>query len=454
MAVSFLSDGLSAFLSLYPSSTDESTSASIIKKVGRQIFQLFSNVHHFISDNRQIFQLFPNTHHFISDNLQATTRLSDIPYQYAAMEFPPRFGSHPFECGIKNALLSALVDDEILEWERAGAGSSMHESSKKPSGIAVTRPIVIHVELQVDKPPHTASLVALCYAFALARRVRDRMRAQKPPTSTQEIRVEITEITADDMPFVGGNEAYEPFLRLLCAWSEISYSSVGQSWVFSDPSIVHILPYVVDRRHQKRLGPQFYPKDGTLLFRAPCPVCGQVKRDDYSSECRAPTITFRCMYHGQYALDIRMPDEAALLGCSARLYNLLVSMVYLLDTKTHHIRVTGGEYAGAYQEMFLYRPLAQWSAATLAAGRTPHIFYAPVIADWRGRQLSESRATTAHENMTEAHSDNWLCVFQHIGDGSEGGLRRIWEWMVALLSSSKRLMLQSHYSVEYLNRIA
>jgi hypothetical protein len=220
----------------------------------------------------------------------------------------------------------------------------------------------------------------------------------------------------------------------LYVWSDISYSIVGQSWVFSDPSIVHILPYVVNRRHQQRLGPQVYPKDRNLLFRAPCPICGRVNKDEFRSERRAPTIAFHCMYHGLYALDVRMPDKATLLGCNARLYNLLASMVYLLDTMTHHVRVTGGKYAGAYQEMFLYRPLAQWSATTLAAGRTPHIFYAPVIVDWSGLPLS-----TAHQKLMEMHSNYLLCVVKLIGDDIERGLRRIWKWMVALLWRSKRL---------------
>ncbi|KAF9766330.1 hypothetical protein IL306_001285 [Fusarium sp. DS 682] len=76
--------------------------------------------------------------------------------------------------------------------------------------------------------------------------------------------------------------------------------------------------------------------------------------------------------------------------------NLLRSMSHLLDIGTHHIRVTGSDYAGTYQEVFLYRPLAAWSTHTgLSAGRAPHILYAPLIADWSGAKLSKSLKAVA-----------------------------------------------------------
>ena len=113
--------------------------------------------------------------------------------------------------------------------------------------------------------------------------------------------------------------------------------------------MARILPYVVDRRQQKRLGPQVHPEDETLCFRAPCPICGRVNKAEFRRERSALTLTFHCMHHGQYALDAYMPDKAALLACNnARLYILLASMVYLLDTTKHHDRVTGGECAGGY----------------------------------------------------------------------------------------------------------
>lgn len=110
-----------------------------------------------------------------------------------------------------------------------------------------------------------------------------------------------------------------------------------------------------------------------------------------------------------------------------------------------------------YQEVFLYRPLAAWSAATgLAAGRTPHILYAPLIVDWSGAKLSKSLYVRegGYEAMKVFGTDG-LCSFarlksQFVDDDAEG-LRRIWQEVQGWLEDPRKLFRT--FSVDYLKRI-
>ena len=183
------------------------------------------------------------------------------------------------------------------------------------------------------------------------------------------------------------------------------------------------------------LGRQLSPKHGVLALRAACPVdgCGLVEKHGLRNAYAESAIPFQCPEHGKHAIRVSEPAEVARLEANAPTCNLIRGMAHLLDTKAHNIRVTGGDYAGTFQEMFLYRPLAAWSRETgLAAGRTtPHILYAPVIVDWSGAKLSKNLYVRegAYDVMKPLGTDG-LCSFErlraHFGDNGAEGLRRIW----------------------------
>lgn len=102
-------------------------------------------------------------------------------------------------------------------------------------------------------------------------------------------------------------------------------------------------------------------------------------------------ITFQCPYHGRHRVRSSSSTDLRRLEANAPSRNLIRSMSHLLDTETHHIRVTGSDYAGLYKEAFLYRPLAEWSVVTgHAAQRTPHILYSPLVLDWSDAKLTKS----------------------------------------------------------------
>ncbi|KAK3934131.1 hypothetical protein QBC46DRAFT_462783 [Diplogelasinospora grovesii] len=169
------------------------------------------------------------------------------------------------------------------------------------------------------------------------------------------------------------------------------------------------------------------------------------------------TITFHCPHHGPHTICVSNPADVARLEANAPLRNLIRSMSHLLDASAHHVRITGADYAGMYQEAFLYRPLAAWAAATgMAAGRTPHILYSPLIVDWSSAKLSKSLYVRegGYKAMKLLGTDG-LCSLAELkrqfnGNGAEG-LKAIWEEVEKWVKDPKKLFRT--FSVEYLQRI-
>jgi hypothetical protein len=220
-----------------------------------------------------------------------------------------------------------------------------------------------------------------------------------------------------------------------------------------------ILRYVTT--HHLTLGHQLSPKHGKLALRAACPVAGcslaekhgQLNTYHPSSSTDTERITLHYPRHGPHTIRLTNPREVARLEANAPTRNLLRSMSQLLDTRAHHVRVTGADYAGTYQEALLLRPLAAWSARTgLAAGRTPHILYAPLVVDWSGAKLSKSLyVREGGYDMMKVFGTDGLCSYrvlkERVGGGAEG-LRRVWEEVGRWMEDPKRLFRA--WSVEYL----
>jgi hypothetical protein len=267
---------------------------------------------------------------------------------------------------------------------------------------------------------------------------------------------------------------YEEVLCFLSDWSGIPFIRTFQHDFFSQPAIPSILDYIIS--NHKTLGQQLSPEHGVLGLRAACPIpgCGIAEKHgrhnvytqdahdesrETSSSTPTPdaTITFLCPVHDRYHIRTSQPAEVARLEANAPARNLIRSMSHLLDTDAHHVRVTGADYAGMYQEVFLYRPLAAWSAATgLAVGRTPHILYAPLVVDWSGAKLSKALYVRERGyEVMELFGTDGLCSYSrlrnHFGGSGEVGLRRVWEEVEGWVGNPRKLFRT--YSVEYLQRI-
>ncbi|KAL2129788.1 hypothetical protein VTI74DRAFT_7302 [Chaetomium olivicolor] len=433
-------------------------------------------------------------------------------------------GAYAFREDLIEPLLFELAHEEVLT-PQDGPGQP-HE--RRVCGLP-TRPIIIHAGAQPNNSPHCGTLIVFCYAFALARAIRDRMQAKaaatKPDTSEWKpppVSVEITFIdTAPvssegleidgihyqksyrDVPGALAQRMsdYEEILGLLSAWSDIPCTTAFQSDFFSHPSMPDLVRYLV--ANHRVLGRQLSPKYGALALRAACPApgCGLAEKHGRLNRYEGidtdnPTIVFHCPRHGEHSMTVpssssSFPSKSppscpslqepetnlSRLEANALARNLLRSMLHLSDRATHHVRVTGADYAGTYQEAFLYRPLPAWSASTTttsaiggdaaastARGRTPHIFYAPLVVDWSGAKLSKSLYVREGGYATMGLlGTEGLAGYDRLkagccsrgdvhggGDGNEG-LKRVWEEVCRWVADPRRLF--RCFFVEYLKRV-
>ncbi|KAL2021442.1 hypothetical protein VTK56DRAFT_7195 [Thermocarpiscus australiensis] len=299
---------------------------------------------------------------------------------------------------------------------------------------------------------------------------------------------------------------YHEVLTFLSQWSGISYRIAYQRDFFSHPTMPQLIRYLVV--NHRTLGRQLSPKHDTLALRAACPVTGchlaekhgrlnsytihnpyaippTTKATTESPIATPAMITFNCPRHGPHTVSLADPRSVARLEANAPARNLVRSMLHLLDTQIHHIRITGADYAGTYQEAMLYRPLAEWSwwwwrtrtgvapsasaststSSTTGAGRdksspnpqvrTPHILYAPLVTDWSGAKLSKSMYVRegGYEGMTRFFGTGALASWRALGEqvGKEEGLRRVWGEVGRWVADPRRLF--RCFSVEYLLRV-
>ncbi|KXX73501.1 hypothetical protein MMYC01_209964 [Madurella mycetomatis] len=414
-------------------------------------------------------------------------------------------GAYAFRDDLIEPVVLGLVNDELLCSGTGAVDGLIKVGGTEHNGVEgvempvpanlPTRPIIIHAGAQPNNSPHCGTLVVFCYAFAVAQAIRDRLQAKaagtkfKPPSVSVEVTfVDTAPVNGEGLEIDGIQyqksyrdvpEAlqtrmgdYRDVLALLSTWSSIPFTTAFQSDFFAHPSMPLILEYITSRHSS--LGRQLSPKYGTLALRAACPVSGcslaekhgrlntyhfgddnnnntTSNNNNTSHETNGSKITFHCPRHGPHHIHLTRPAEVARLEANAPARNLIRSMSHLLDARAHHVRVTGADYAGMYQEVFLHRPLAAWSAATgLAPGRTPHILYAPLVVDWSGAKLSKSLYVRegGYEMMRVLGTDG-LCSYAQLKEQfGVVGLRRVWEEVGRWMRDPRRLFRA--WSVEYL----
>ncbi|KAK8148855.1 hypothetical protein G3M48_008961 [Beauveria asiatica] len=331
--------------------------------------------------------------------------------------YPLGGGSYAFQKDLVGSLLRTLAQDEVAMKRREASSSSDTPSLETP---VPTGPIVIHAGAQPNNSPHLGTLIVFCYAFLIARAVRDRLDAVAQSKSSQNVVVEITFV--DTAPVI---------------------------------TMPGILAWVIE--HRGRLASQLSPKYNALALRAACPVlgCGLAEKHGRLNEYTAESIAFHCPHHGEHVIRLSEASEVARVEGNAPTRNLIRSMSHILDDATHHVRITGSDYAGTYQEFFLYRPLAEWSRSTrLGSGRTPHILYAPLVVDWSGAKLSKSLYVRdgGYRAMKVLGMDGACSYAKLQAEHGEEGLRRIWAEVESWVSNPHKLF-RAWYSVEYFRGI-
>ena len=390
---------------------------------------------------------------------------------------------------VKVKPLSSGSSSRQQQQQQQDEEASSTEASSSPAGAAApapvgrlpmaTRPIVIHAGAQPNNSPHVGTLTVFCLAFSLAGALRDRLRLlpeeeghrgrdrDGPPVP--DVSVEITFV--DTAPVKGqGCEVegvsyqrsyrdvvpseleshladYNEVFEFCSAQSGgIPFKTKFQSDFFAprkgpgeavsvSSSVSPLVEYIVS--HRRRLGPQLSPKYHAIALRAACPVpgCALAEKHGVLNDYGTPgQIAFNCPSHGRHVISLSRPEDVARLEANAPTRNLIRSMVHLLDHTTHHVCITGADYAGMYQEAFLYRTLAEWSASTgRALGRTPHNFYAPQIVDWSGAKLSKTL---------------YVC------DGGYDGLElRLWDEINSCVVANPRKLFRAGFSVDYMKNV-
>ncbi|EHK19494.1 uncharacterized protein TRIVIDRAFT_156397 [Trichoderma virens Gv29-8] len=337
-------------------------------------------------------------------------------------------GAYAFKEGLISPTILSLMNDE---------STCIHRSSP-----GLTRPIIIHAGFQPNNSPHAGTLIVFSYAFLLAKAIHDEISAHGSAISVAvEIAIVDTAPISHETREIGGIQYqrayrddpavlaaymidYEEVLDQMSKWSGISFRPTYQSDLFSHPELPKLLAYVVN--HRARLASQLSPKYNTIALRAACPVpgCSLTEKHGILNQYTHNSITFYCPYHGEHSISLSQPSEIARLEANAPTRNLIRSMLHLLDKDAHHIRITGADYAGTYQEAFLYRPLAE-------------CLYV---------------CNGGYETMEALGTDGLLSYARLRSKHGTQGLKRIWDEVERWITEPKNLFRAS-FSVEYLRAV-
>ena len=243
---------------------------------------------------------------------------------------------------------------------------------------------------------------------------------------------------------------------------------------------------ILDRQ---RIEKEISPRTEKLAIRCACPVegCGWADKhgikNEYIITDDATLIVFQCPEHGSHTLNLEDPDDRARVELNTPLRNLARAIVYLsqiaTDPRNHapladtdpgpspdprplklplrltHMRVTGSDYAGFFQEQLLYRQLMlnphlppAARAALNRVGPAP-IVYAPLIQDWSGAKLSKSLyVKEGAYAYLDALSRTLLAYRAMVRAGVDR--RALFDVVRGWVAQPKRL--HRPYSVEYVRR--
>lgn len=346
-----------------------------------------------------------------------------------------------------------------------------------PSRSLVTE---VHCGVQPNNSPHlgTQSTIMLAFHTALAIRkategtverkvkvVLDLVDTAPTPGDLHDAELEIVpdgyqrslrdngRMTKRGDPFTHG---YKDLMLLISSFAPSTpYEIRTQNDLNRSPNTPRIVQQIV--QHREELGKIMCPKRARLCLRAACPVdhCGltdkHAQHNDYSVPDR---VTFACPKHGTHSIDLFDPEQVARLEYNTPLRNLVRSFVFALDERACHVRVTGADYTGSYQQVqdhafsYLESFLRRASSTPL---RPPWTLYSPLVVDWAGSKLSKSLYVDrgAYGHLAEQGSD-WVLSFERMLEKGKDP-RVLWEQVGRWVQDPKKLFRS--YSIEYFLRV-
>ncbi|KAI8978239.1 hypothetical protein BD414DRAFT_530620 [Trametes punicea] len=263
-------------------------------------------------------------------------------------------------------------------------------SSDTDSGVSFAQgtsssTLFIHIGAQPNNSPHAGTIVTFALAFLLGRllqREYPRLRAHALSVSPQDAALWVDDLRVVvklDLAYVGG---------------EVRAEVGNQDDLMRMPAMRDAIRTII--RDRARIAPELAPERETLAHGV---------RNAYVADGDATTITFYCPAHGPYTLALENADDLARLELNTPLRNLARALVYMADSAASrvpgqavptrlHMRVTGADYAGFYQERLLFRQLFLLQRSAEPPMRDVIdfllVFYAPLITDWSGVKLSKS----------------------------------------------------------------
>ncbi|KAI0740752.1 hypothetical protein C8Q76DRAFT_708889 [Earliella scabrosa] len=332
----------------------------------------------------------------------------------------------------------------------AGSDKGSHNVDDTDSAVSLTADttsstLTVHIGAQPNNSPHAGTIVTFALAFILARLFQNEYPALRaralaaggtsPKDWVDDLRVVVQLDLVDTAPdsartavidgivyqyshrATGAMHTFLPDYHALLeelsifVGGAVKYTVAYQEDLMRMPAMRDALrAIIVDR---ERIAGELAPQREALAIRSACPVegCGCADKHGVNNTyCVTPektTITFMCPTHGPYTLALEDADERARIEFNTPIRNLARAMVSIRETEASrtprqpfpehvHMRVTGADYAGMYQEQLFFRQLdllREVAEPELreAMNRTcPLIVYAPLMIDWSGAKLSKS----------------------------------------------------------------
>lgn len=255
----------------------------------------------------------------------------------------------------------------------------------------------LSIAAQPNSSPHIGNIITFALAFALATEL-------KAAGKTVSVYLDMVDTApTPDMSTSIDGVVYQRSLRFtglahqhlrdfnhimttLSATSQVPFVVRSQSNVLSSQWAVQTVQQLVAKRAALE---KLYVTDSNHGFglRAACPVpdCGLIDKAGKCNLYLEDRIVFRCPSHGIFTLRLDDAADVSRLELNTPLRILLRNCLFHSDTTSSWITVQGSDYAGFYQEQFLWRALT-----TISSDAVPLIMYSPLVLDWSGAKLSKS----------------------------------------------------------------
>ncbi|KIJ35429.1 hypothetical protein M422DRAFT_34666 [Sphaerobolus stellatus SS14] len=336
--------------------------------------------------------------------------------------------------------------------------SQLRNAGVPTDPAADRKPIVVHIGAQPNSSPHAGTLICFALAFVLSK-----AWLELHPAMDISITLDFVDTAPDngaiDVPlgyqkshrFSRAMEGYlGDYFQIMNTFRALSggiqWTHSFQSDLNSQSTISTVVKAVVEERDVD--GPMVSPKKEKLPLRASCPKDGCGLAD------KAGT-------HNQHFVDLEDANDCKRLEYNTPLRNLIRNLVWGMDQNAIHVRVTGSDYAGTYQEDLFARPWRHIISKhpELRPVHTAHgtpdppvTIFSPLLTDWAGSKLSKSLYVIAgaYQYMKDQGVDYLLSVARMRELGRDPAV--IFHEVARWLEDPKHLFTRS-YSVEYIHSL-